>query len=88
MSTVLTAYGNNAFKQFLLPAIDNADYSVILSSEMFGMDRDIDLRLEIIDGKWFFLFDEHYQLEDADSGNSCFEKELYDGAIIRSRMKL
>lgn len=83
MSTVLTAYGNNAFKQFLLPAIDNADYSVILSSEMFGMDRDIDLRLEIIDGKWFFLFDEHYQLEDADSGNSCFEKEVYDGAIIR-----
>ena len=52
MSYRLSIYSQKGFKEYLLPAIDNSDYSIVIGSEMFGLRRDIELPLEILDGKW------------------------------------
>ena len=48
MSTILNVYSTNAFKRFLLPAINDSTYSILLSKGIFQMDRNIELKLELI----------------------------------------
>lgn len=52
MSYILSIYSTNAFKEYLLPAIDNADYSLMIQGSLFGLSVDEDIPMEIIDGKW------------------------------------
>ncbi|MBD5504489.1 MAG: type VII secretion protein EssC [Lachnospiraceae bacterium] len=53
MSFILSVYSINAFKEFLLPAIDNADSSITVSKSNFALPRDIVIPLEIIGGQWY-----------------------------------
>ncbi len=77
MSTILTVYSYHAFKRFLLPAINNADYSILLSSGMFNIKRDVELKLEVIDHVWNFLPSEDYELRFQNG------KNMSDGNIIK-----
>lgn len=52
MSLVLSVYYRDAFREFLLPAVDNADYGVILPKDVFGLAEDYELKLEILSGVW------------------------------------
>ena len=52
MNYILSVYSANAFKENLLPSIDDADYSITLQSSLFGITEDVDIELEVIDGKW------------------------------------
>ena len=82
MSTILTIYSNMAFKRFLLPAINDADYSVLLFHGLFGLDRDVELKMEVLDRKWAFLPSEEYELR-FQNGASCYGSALADGDIIK-----
>ncbi len=65
MSLVLSIHSPKAFQEFLLPAINNAEHFIILSKDIFVLDRDIELRLEVIEGQWHFLEAQSYRIENA-----------------------
>ncbi|WP_035765611.1 FtsK/SpoIIIE domain-containing protein [Butyrivibrio sp. NC2002] len=79
MSTILTIYSHNAFKRFLLPAINNSDYSILLSDRLFDIDTNIDLRLEVADDNWYFASTDDYVIEHVDSKEDCYENPIQDG---------
>lgn len=62
MSFVISVYSRNAFKEYLLPPLNNADYAVMLHKNFFHIKSDVKIRLEVIDEKWKFLPDSHYQV--------------------------
>lgn len=80
MSTLLTVYCGAAFKEYLLPAVNNANHHILLSKEVFGLPRDIRLEMEVIEYKWSFVQSRGYSLVCEDE--SFFGKELTDGRII------
>lgn len=53
MSYILSVYSVNAFKEFLLPAVNNADSWVTVSRSVFSLPEDVMIPLEILDGQWF-----------------------------------
>lgn len=53
MSCILSVYSISAFKEFLLPAIDNADSAVVVSKSVFALEQEITLWLEVLDGQWY-----------------------------------
>lgn len=53
MSCILSVYSTNALKEFLLPAIDNADSSIVVSKSIFALSEDVVIPLEVIGGQWF-----------------------------------
>ena len=69
MSFVLSVYSTRAFKEYLLPAVNNADYSLMLSGELFGLSENCEIRMEIMDGKWKFISSINYHIIFADSKN-------------------
>ncbi|MCM1539158.1 MAG: type VII secretion protein EssC [bacterium] len=60
MSTILSAYTQNAYCEFLLPAVNNTDHEIVLKREIFGMTDDVVLKLEIINKEWFLKNTESY----------------------------
>ena len=55
MGFTLAAYGIDAFQEFIMPQIDNADYSISLSKNIYGIKENIQLNFEILDGVWRFV---------------------------------
>lgn len=55
MGYTLAAFGSNAFQEFIMPQTDNADYSITLSKRNYGIDEDIRLDFEILEGIWRFV---------------------------------
>lgn len=53
MSYILSVYSVSAFKEFLLPAIDNADSAVVVSKSMFALEQEITLWLGVLDSQWY-----------------------------------
>ena len=76
MGTLLTVYSYSAFKRFLLPAINDADYSIFLSESLFNLSKSVELKLEISDGIWHFLPSEDYELEYLHSREECYYKPI------------
>lgn len=62
MSYVLSIYSRHAFKECLLPAINNADYGISIEKELFGLTQEYEIPMEIIDGKWRFAQNQQGQL--------------------------
>lgn len=53
MSYILSVYSVNAFKEFLLPAVDNSDSSVTISKSVFALLQDVVIPLEVVEGQWY-----------------------------------
>lgn len=62
MSVILSLYSQSVYKEFLLPAVNNADHSVILNKSTYGLLEDIVLKMEIVDHQWHFLESESYSI--------------------------
>lgn len=62
MSYILSIYSRHAFKECLLPAINNADYGISIEKELFGLAEDYEISMEIIDEKWRFSENQQGQL--------------------------
>lgn len=48
----LAVYGNNAFREVLLPHINNDDFSIHLTRAVFGFSEDVSVTFECVDGIW------------------------------------
>ncbi len=62
MSTVLSVYTKNAYKEFLLPAANNTDFNIVISSQFFQLAEDVPLQLESVNGNWRFKRSRDYSL--------------------------
>ena len=80
MSFLLAIYNKAAHEDVLLPAINNADFQVTLSSSKFEISKDITLGLEILDGKWRFRKTAGCRI--AKDGSDWVEKPLASGDIL------
>ena len=60
MSIVISAYGQNAFCEFLLPAVNNTDTEILLKKSIFAFPQDLILRLEVVEKAWYIKSTEEY----------------------------
>ncbi len=79
MSLVLSIHSPKAFQEFLLPAVNNAEHSIILSKDVFVLDRDVELRMEVIENHWHFLAAAGYVVE------SAVDKTDYAGVNLKDK---
>lgn len=82
MSTILNVYSTNAFKRFLLPAINDANYSILLPKGIFQLEENIELKLEVVDNEWFFFPTNEYDLRGKNK-TTCFGLSLKSVEIAR-----
>ncbi len=76
MSIVLSVYSKNAFKEFVLPAVNNTEISFRLERGIFQILEDIQLKLEVLDGKWYFqAMEERIHTNQEDYSGKCFEDQ-------------
>lgn len=61
MSIVLSIYSQNACKEFVLPAIRNAETVLFLDRKLYGLQEHMELRLENEEEDWRFLPSAAYQ---------------------------
>lgn len=45
MGVVLSVYTEAAFKEYILPSINNSDYEITLQGDYFQLQEDLELRL-------------------------------------------
>ena len=50
MSTVLSVYTKNAYREYPLPAANDIDHDIEISGEGFGISEDVTLHLESVKG--------------------------------------
>lgn len=52
MGSVISIYSKDFFKEFILPAAQNADHVITLRSNYFQLENDVQVVLEVLDGVW------------------------------------
>ena len=65
MSVSLSIYSQRGFREFLLPSIQDSDYSIELNHKFFGLQRDICLQMENFQSHWKILPGQGYRIEKA-----------------------
>ncbi len=83
MSVVLSIYSVKAFKEYLLPAVNNEEYSIILNRDIFCLSKDIKLDLEVVENKWYFLNSSEYYLEEAKTNQNYVGQEIKNDDLLR-----
>lgn len=54
MGYSLAIYGNQAFREIILPQTSNVDYVVLLARDIFGFTQDVQIIFENTKGQWYF----------------------------------
>ena len=62
MGYKLSIYSSRAFKEYMLPTMNNANYSVHMSRSVFPTLADKELELEVVNHCWRFLASDKYQI--------------------------
>lgn len=52
MGFIISVYTNEAFREYILPAINNADYPIVLDKSDFNLPRDVSIEFEVINEAW------------------------------------
>ena len=52
MGFVISIYTKLAFKEYMMPSIQNSDYTITLRSNYFQLKEDVQVELEVLKGKW------------------------------------
>lgn len=82
MSIILSVHTTKAFQEFLLPAVNNCEHSIILDNDIFSLGQDIELHMEVIENGWHFLYSENYLVEDTMSRQRYFGVDLKNGDLL------
>lgn len=61
-------YSWSACREFVLPAAHNEEFTVTISSAVFGLREDTVLHMEENKGTWYFLQDENYGIYGIEGG--------------------
>ncbi|MDY3797262.1 MAG: type VII secretion protein EssC [Agathobacter sp.] len=77
MAILLSIYTENAFREIRLPIINNLDYSITLNKNIYGIKKDITLKLQVINEEWQFLDSLEYSIYK--------EAEEYEKKTIRDK---
>ena len=79
---LIMVFKGAAFKEYVLPNVDNIDYSVVLDKNLFGLRKDIELHLENKMKTWYIKSGDDYSLSVSelveDQTELCDEKTIYD----------
>ncbi len=81
MNYTLSVYSVSAFKEFLLPAIDNADSAVVVSKSVFALEQELTLWLEVLDGQWY-IKNKDISIAYRVSREKYMGQPLYDGDLL------
>lgn len=74
MSYTLSVYTDTTFKELFLPSTSNADFTLILERGDFATQRDIKLKLEVVNEKWsIFAVKNEYKLFQNDVAKDVIE---------------
>ncbi|MDR2889872.1 MAG: FHA domain-containing protein, partial [Lachnospiraceae bacterium] len=76
---ILYLYSAIAFHQIVLPALDNADYSVRLPSVQFGFYEDAQLNFEVISNIWYLIRENERHILN---GNELLKLAMAEGEIL------
>lgn len=90
MKTVIIAWAKYGMQEFFLPGIHNADHRIHFEKEMFRLEEDLDVKLEIYDEEWRIFPDETYVVknEREPQSNRLEDGSLYTLAPVRGHVKL
>lgn len=62
MGIVISVYTREAFKEYVVSSVNNADYSIVLNKQYFQMREDISLDFEVINGVWKIKCSKSYRI--------------------------
>ncbi|MDO4634031.1 MAG: type VII secretion protein EssC [Eubacteriales bacterium] len=83
MGLIIAVYTKEAFKEYVMPAINNADYSFVLNKNYFRLRRDIRLNFEVINDEWKIEPGRHYKIYREDKREIRSKTSLSDLQILR-----
>ncbi|MCC8104027.1 MAG: hypothetical protein LIP11_17860 [Clostridiales bacterium] len=63
MGYVLTIYSETVYQEYILPAINNADYTITLSGKLFSLREDRQIHLEVFENQWRFAAGKGYKVQ-------------------------
>ena len=64
MSLIITIYSERAYQEFHLPALENADYSMVLDKHWFGISETVNVLLEVLDRRWKLKNGSGYRIDE------------------------
>ncbi|MBO5030825.1 MAG: type VII secretion protein EssC [Lachnospiraceae bacterium] len=82
MSFVLLIYTTKAYRKYMLPIVNNTNYSIVLRKEIFYLPEDLEINLEVIDGKWFFPESDSYNIQHSITKEGCFGREIQNEDLL------
>lgn len=91
MNTVISVYNSKAYKEFVLPNINNSNYSIILEKDIYSLSKDIVINFDVIENVWRVLGGKNYNIKKESIYLECVEIKsdlnieiiTDDGAVIR-----
>lgn len=84
MGYIVMAYTEEGNQEYILPNLYDADYEILLKKQLFGIQKDIRVLLEIVDGRWSFVQCDEYHLLTKESMLG-FGISLEDGQVYYLR---
>ena len=81
MAIILSVYTNSAFREIRLPIVNNSNYTVVLYKNIYGLAKDIILKLEVINEEWVFIEDSAYSIMKENEGYE--RKRLQDKDVLK-----
>ena len=52
MAIMLSIYTEHAFREIRLPIQNNSDFTIMLYHNVYGLGKDVALKLEVINDEW------------------------------------
>lgn len=83
MNLIFSIYSRNAFRECILPSLNNTDHAITLRKDEFQLRQDIILSLEVIAGKWKIRNTSAYRVVEGDRPYQ--ERELRDRQVLKIR---
>ncbi|MCR4691232.1 MAG: type VII secretion protein EssC [Lachnospiraceae bacterium] len=81
MAIILCVYTSSTFREIWLPVTNNSNYSVALYKNVYGLKKDVILKLEVVNDAWVFLEDPTYSV--IKESESYERKTLQNGDVIQ-----
>ena len=69
MSVVISIYSQYAYKEYMLPAINNTEYTLVVDCHLFHLKESLLLKMEVWDGVWSFLSGNYTVIKDGENQN-------------------
>ncbi len=63
MNVILSVYSQDAFREYQLPSVNNADYTLTLRSDFFHLKQNRNIYLEVMDHVWSFKRSRGYRIQ-------------------------